>query len=98
MILFSEQRFQIGKTLVDITNSIVCQDIIDAGPVTDIVALKNELSEWFPREIIDQGSELYAGYVFDSVKVCYRVKSSGNIAKSAENGCNVGYLYYLCIP
>lgn len=80
------------------TNSLVCEDIIAAGPVTDIEVLKNELSEWFPKEIMDQGSELYAGYAFDSVKVCYRVKSSKNIVDSAENGCNVGYLYYLCMP
>lgn len=80
------------------TNSIVCQEIIDSGPVTDIVALRNELSEWFPKEIVDTGSELYAGYVSDSVKVCYRVKSTKNIARSVEEGCNVGYLYYLCIP
>ena len=80
------------------TNSLLCEDIIDAGPVTDIEVLKYELSEWFPKEIMDQGSELYAGYAFNSVKVCSRVKSSRNIADSVEDGCNVGYLYYLCIP
>ena len=80
------------------TNSILCEDIIDAGPVTNIKAIKYELSEWFPKEIMDQGSELYAGYAFSSVKVCYRVKSVQNITKSTESGCNVGYLYYLCLP
>ena len=80
------------------TNSLFCEDIIDAGPITNIEALDYELSNWFPKEIMDQGSELYAGYAFSSVKVCYRVKSSKNIADSVEFGCNVGFLYYVCIP
>lgn len=80
------------------TNSLLCEDIIDAGPVTDIDAIKYELSEWFPKEIMDEGSELYAGYALNSVRVCYRVKSSKNIVDSAGYGCNVGYLYYICIP
>ena len=80
------------------TNSLLCEDIIDAGPVTDIEAIKYELSEWFPKEIIDEGYELYAGYALNSVRVCYRVKSTKNIVDSAGYGCNVGYLYYICVP
>jgi type II secretory pathway pseudopilin PulG len=80
------------------TNSYVCEDIIDAGPVTNVSALKNELSSWFPKEIIDQGSELYAGQVGGRVRACYQVRSVQSISKVGEEGCNSGYLYYLCLP
>ena len=79
--------------------SIDCNEIIQAGPVTDFSDLKNELSDWFGSQLTDTGKELYAGINLSGrVKVCYRVLSVINIKKSVEDGCNEGFYYFNCLP
>jgi prepilin-type N-terminal cleavage/methylation domain-containing protein len=100
-LLNAIERYQANgenPQIINSANSYVCEDIISAGPVVDTNSLEDELSDWFPRQIVERGQELYAGFITGRVKICYRVKAIRNIEISSTDGCNVGYLYFLCLP
>lgn len=102
-LLSAINRFQAlneGKNPViqNSANSYVCSDIVAAGPIFDTTPIANEISDWFIKHILKEGSELYAGFVSGGAKLCYRVNSVKNIANSLENGCTDGYIHYLCLP
>jgi len=80
-------------------SSADCQDIISAGPVYDFTSLRDELSDWFGGVITESGAELYAGFDGNgSTKICFRVSSVANIAKTPQSGCTILPYSYRCLP
>lgn len=80
-------------------NSSDCQDTVSAGPVYDYISLRDELSDWFGSVITEPGAELYTGFDGNgSIKVCFRVNSAANIAKTPQSGCTILPYSYLCFP
>ena len=100
-LLNAIERFQTtgeNPQIVNSVNSYVCEDIVSAGPVIDTSSLESELSDWFPRQIMDSGSELYVGFITNKARVCYRVKAFRNIELTRYDGCQIGFLYFRCLP
>lgn len=79
-------------------SSLVCEDIVGAGPVYDISSLQNEVSSWFSRTITEPEGQLYVGLDEKRVRVCYQAESIVNVSKVGRGGCSVSYLAYLCLP
>jgi prepilin-type N-terminal cleavage/methylation domain-containing protein len=102
-LLSAIERYQTANSehpaIFALASSTDCNEIIQAGPVYDLSALDNELSDWFPKQLTEKGSELYVGMNQSGrTKVCYRVFSLANIESSSDVGCSEGYLYYNCLP
>lgn len=103
-LLKAIERYQVTQkenpSLEPTTASLSCGEIIDEGPVSDISALENEVSSWFPARIAEEDSRLYVGLLPSSglAKICYQVESASNIAKAIQNGCFVSSKFYLCVP
>src|SRR3989338_8574737 len=77
------------------SESYDCQEIVEQGPVFDYLALRNELSDWFPKIVGETNKELFVGIDSqEKVKVCYRVQSVKEIGSYTTKGCNIAYLYY----
>jgi len=102
-LLSAVERYQAsheGET-PEIKNSVKsteCQTIIEAGPVYNVGFLDLELSDWFVRQMLVGDMKLYLGITNKRTKVCYQVKSIRDISNASRDGCNVAYLYYLCVP
>lgn len=80
-------------------NSTNCNDIVGAGPVSDLTSLGNELLDWFSQEITKADSLLYVGFEKEGrTRVCYKVTAISSITKVAQSGCGILPNSYLCLP
>jgi prepilin-type N-terminal cleavage/methylation domain-containing protein len=85
--------------ILDSTDSISCEEIVQGAPVYEADSLGSELSSWFLKHITQTDSEIYVGFSGEGeVKVCYQVESSVNKAKISDGGCNVSPFFYMCLP
>ncbi len=85
--------------ILDSTDSISCEEIVQEAPVYDAGSLESELSSWFLKHITQTDSEVYVGFSDSGkVKVCYQVESSANKAKISDGGCSVSPFFYVCLP
>lgn len=82
------------------TLSITCSEIVNEEPVAEISDLKNEISDWFPKRILENDKRLFVGILPKSgiTKICYQVESASGMKKAAYDGCFVNNKFYLCLP
>lgn len=96
-------RYQVVREgnpkILDSTNSVSCEEIVQGAPVFRADSLGSELSSWFLKHITQTDSEIYVGFSEGGkVKVCYQVESSVNKAKISNGGCSVSPFFYMCLP
>jgi type II secretory pathway pseudopilin PulG len=96
-------RYQVVREgnpkILDSTNSVSCEEIVQGAPVFRADSLGSELSSWFLKHITQTDSEIYVGFSEGGkVKVCYQVESSVNKTKISNGGCSVSPFFYMCLP
>lgn len=102
-LLSAIYRYQViregNPKILDSTDSVSCEEIVQGSPVFEADSLGSELSSWFLKHITQTDSEIYVGFSKGGrVKVCYQVESSVNKARISNGGCNVPPFFYMCLP
>ncbi len=103
ILLGAINRYQVTREgnpkIIDSTDSVSCEEIVQGAPVFKADSLGSELSSWFLKHIAQTDSEIYVGFSEGGgVRVCYQVESSANKTKISNGGCSVPPLFYMCLP